>query len=82
MFAADGVAVTIEPEEGTAPYVLQRERNGAVCYASDYCHWDSAFPDSVRILALREDLDAGMKRAIFATNPARLYGFDLPPEAR
>jgi predicted TIM-barrel fold metal-dependent hydrolase len=74
--------VTIEPGDRTAPHVLGTQRNGAVCYASDYCHWDCAFPDSVRILAEREDLDAGMKRALFATNAARLYGLPLPPEAR
>jgi hypothetical protein len=74
--------VTIEPEDRTAPWVLASEDNGAVCYASDYCHWDCAFPDSVRIVAEREDLDDGMKRAIFAGNPARLYGLALPAEAR
>ena len=74
--------VTIEPEDRTAPWVLGTERNGAVCYASDYCHWDCAFPDSVKILAEREDLDPAMKRALFAENPARLYGLPLPPEAR
>jgi predicted TIM-barrel fold metal-dependent hydrolase len=61
--------------------VLRTQRNGAVCYASDYCHWDCAFPDSVRILAEREDLDAAMKRALFAGNAARLYGLPVPPEA-
>jgi predicted TIM-barrel fold metal-dependent hydrolase len=73
--------VTIEPGDRTAPFVLRTQRNGAVCYASDYCHWDCAFPDSVRILAEREDLDAAMKRALFAGNAARLYGLPVPPEA-
>ena len=73
--------VTIEPEDRTVPWVLESEENGAVCYASDYCHFDCAFPDSVRILAEREDLEPGMKRALFAVNAAKLYGIALPSEA-
>ena len=74
--------VTIEPDEKTAPYVLASQQNGAVCYASDYCHWDCAFPNSVKIVAERRDLDEAMKRALFATNAAKLYGLPLPAEAR
>ena len=74
--------LTIEPEDRTAPWVLRHEGNGTLCYASDYCHWDCAFPDSVRIVAERQDLDPGMKRALFAGNAAKLYGFTLPEEAR
>jgi len=74
--------VTIEPDEKTAPYVLASQQNGAVCYASDYCHWDCAFPRSVEIVASRSDLDPAMKRALFATNAAKLYALPLPAEAR
>ena len=70
--------VTIEPGERTAPYVLATERGGAVCYASDYCHFDCAFPDSVRIVAERTDLDPAMKRALFSGNAAKLYGLPVP----
>ena len=48
---------------------------GVVVYASDYCHWDCKFPDTVKILAERTDLSAGTKRRIFTDNPRRLYGF-------
>ena len=33
------------------PYVIREQESGTICYASDYCHWDCAFPDSVKILA-------------------------------
>jgi predicted TIM-barrel fold metal-dependent hydrolase len=72
--------VTTEPEERMIPYVL-REVGPVVCYASDYCHWDCAFPDSVRILEGRADLDEAMKRALFSENAAKLYRL-APQEAR
>jgi predicted TIM-barrel fold metal-dependent hydrolase len=44
-----------------------------VCYASDYYHWDSVFPDSVKMLAERTDLDARALEHLFSANAARLY---------
>jgi len=49
-----------------------------ICYASDYCHWDCAFPNSVKILADREDITDAQKRAIFAGNAAKLYNLPVP----
>ncbi len=49
-----------------------------VCYASDYCHWDCAFPNSVKLLVDRDDLADHSKAAILGTNGARLYGLPLP----
>jgi predicted TIM-barrel fold metal-dependent hydrolase len=74
--------VSCEPEERSVPVVSSALGDEIICYASDYCHWDCVFPDSVRILAERRDLDRAMKRALFAENPARLYGLPLPTEAR
>ena len=45
-------------------------------YASDYCHWDCDFPNSVRDIAERSDLSDEAKRKVLAENAARLYGFD------
>jgi predicted TIM-barrel fold metal-dependent hydrolase len=73
--------VTTEPEEKMVPYVFRSLSPGAICYASDYCHWDSAFPDSVRILEERSDLDEPTKRALFSENAAKLYGLS-PREER
>jgi len=66
--------VTTEPEEKLVPYVFSHVSPDAICYASDYCHWDSAFPDSVKILEQRADLDESLKPALFAGNAAKLYG--------
>ena len=55
-----------------AAYV-NRLGEGVVCYASDYYHWDCAFPDTVKIVAERTDLSKSAKKAIFEDNPRRLY---------
>jgi predicted TIM-barrel fold metal-dependent hydrolase len=73
--------LTTEPEDRMLPYVFREVDPGVVCYSSDYCHWDCAFPDSVKLLDERADLDAGIKRNLFAANAAKLYGLALPKEA-
>jgi predicted TIM-barrel fold metal-dependent hydrolase len=65
--------LTAEPADRTLPWVLRAEGPDVVCYASDYYHWDSAFPDSVKILAERGDLDADGLERLFSANAARLY---------
>ena len=62
----------------TLPWVTQAEGPDVICYASDYYHWDSVFPDSVKILAERTDLDAHARSRLFAGNAARLYRLPLP----
>jgi uncharacterized protein len=69
--------VTCEPDERMVPYVLRNASEDAVCYASDYCHWDCIFPDSVRVLAERDDLAPDEKERVFARNAAALYGLDV-----
>jgi uncharacterized protein len=68
--------VTCEPDEKMVPYVLRAVKPDAVCYASDYCHWDCVFPDSVRVLAERDDLEPDEKARVFARNAAALYGLE------
>ena len=46
---------------------------GVVVYASDYCHWDCKFPDTVKIIEERTDLSETSKEHLFHKNPARLY---------
>lgn len=70
----DRCFLTTEPADRTLSWVTQAEGPGVVCYASDYYHWDSVFPDSVKILAERTDLDARALERLFAANSARLYG--------
>ncbi len=68
--------VTCEPDEMMVPYVLRSVKPDVVCYASDYCHWDCVFPDSVRVLAERDDLEPEEKQRVFARNAAALYGLE------
>ena len=46
-----------------------------IVWASDYPHWDSAFPDSVTHVTDRADISDEAKAAIFDANPRRLYGW-------
>jgi uncharacterized protein len=69
--------VSCEPEERELPHVLATLGADTVCYASDYCHWDCAFPNSVKLLVERDDLTDVQKRHIFADNAARLYGLTV-----
>lgn len=63
-----------DPDEKEIPNVVARCGEDVVVYASDYCHWDCSFPDTVKIIAERDDLSHGAKEGIFTRNPARLYG--------
>ena len=62
-----------DPEERDIRHVVDAFGDGVVVYASDYCHWDCKFPDTVKILVERADLLEETKRSIFSRNPARLY---------
>ena len=70
--------VSCEPDDASVAYVCDSVGDDAVVYASDYCHFDCAFPESVRIVVDRGDLPADRKAAILGTNAARLYGLPLP----
>jgi predicted TIM-barrel fold metal-dependent hydrolase len=70
--------VSCEPEERSVPVVSSALGDEIICYASDYCHWDCAFPNSVKILAERDDITDGQKRRIFAENAAKLYNLPVP----
>ena len=72
--------VTTEPDEKMVPYVFDNVGDDIVCYSSDYCHWDCAFPDSVRLLEDRSDLTEAHKIPLFANNAAKLYGLSLPAD--
>lgn len=73
--------LTAEPSERMVPYVSQNVGDDIICYSSDYCHFDCAFPDSVKILEGRSDLDEPLKNRLFSANAAKLYGLQLPAEA-
>lgn len=50
LMSSSQVCFTCEPEESILPYVLETIGLTQVMYASDYRHWDSEFPESVRKL--------------------------------
>jgi predicted TIM-barrel fold metal-dependent hydrolase len=62
-----------DPDEKGVANVVQTLGEGVVVYASDYCHWDCKFPDTVKILSERTDLSAGATTSIFETNPRPHY---------
>ena len=70
--------LSCEPEERSITTVSAALSDDIICYASDYCHWDCAFPNSVKILAERDDLSDHQKRRIFAENAAQLYNLPVP----
>ena len=55
------------------PYVVERYGAERILYASDYYHWDCAFPESVKLLADRGDLGDDAKAKILGGNAARMY---------
>jgi predicted TIM-barrel fold metal-dependent hydrolase len=63
------------PFECIIPFVIQRVGADKLLYASDYPHWDSSWPNTVKTFLAREDLSDADKRLILGENPQRLYGF-------
>ena len=75
------VTFTCEPEEAILPYVLDTIGITQVMYASDYRHWDSEFPESVRELKKIPGLTEDQKRHVLGENAIGFFGLtadDLP----
>ncbi len=69
--------VGTDPDERGLAYAADLVGD-AVVYASDYCHWDCKFPDTVSIIEARDDLSEDAKRKLLAENASRLYGIAVP----
>jgi predicted TIM-barrel fold metal-dependent hydrolase len=65
--------ISCDPDERMIPDVARLCGDDKVVYASDYYHWDCAFPDSVRLIAERTDLSERTKKKILGDNAARLF---------
>jgi predicted TIM-barrel fold metal-dependent hydrolase len=65
--------ISCDPDEHMIPEVVKLCGDERIIYASDYYHWDCAFPDTVKMLAERNDLSEKTKKRIFADNAAKLY---------
>jgi len=60
--------------------VIERVGADKLLFSSDYPHWDTSWPNSVRIFMERDDVSEDHKQQIFGENPQRFYGFkaELP----
>ena len=74
-YLADGRLVVSCEAERHLGYALAGLGQQAVVFASDYPHWDAEFPDSVRAITERGDLDEAQKAAVLGGNAARVYGW-------
>jgi predicted TIM-barrel fold metal-dependent hydrolase len=55
-----------------------------VMYASDYAHWDSEFPDSVKMVAATPGLDEARLKLVLGRNAIRWFDLkesDLPEKS-
>jgi predicted TIM-barrel fold metal-dependent hydrolase len=68
------VSLTLEPEEEILPYVLEAAGDGRIMYASDYAHWDSEFPESVRLVAGLPGLSDEQRRRVLGRNAVEWFG--------
>ena len=65
---------TCEPEEQYLPMAVRELGEDFITYASDYPHWDCAYPVSADLIIRREDLSQSAKGKILGDNALRLYG--------
>ena len=68
------VFFSFEPDEHQVPEVAELLGDGVLLFSSDYPHWDSPFPNSVRIVRERTDLSDHLKQRVLCDNPAACYG--------
>jgi len=72
---SDQFFYAFELEESTVPYVIQRIGAGKLLYSSDYPHWDTSWPNTVKMFTGRQDISDSEKREIAWNNPQKFYGF-------
>ena len=72
-FLGGNCFISCEPDEPMLPHVIQMFGDEHLVYASDYYHWDCKFPDTVKILAERNDVSETSKKRIFGENAQRMY---------
>jgi predicted TIM-barrel fold metal-dependent hydrolase len=74
-YVRDGnIYVSCEPEEAMLPAVIDALGADFILFASDYPHWDSAWPESTKPLRERSDISDSDRAKIFGENAARFYG--------
>ena len=68
-----------ELEESTLPYVIDRIGADKLLYSSDYPHWDTSWPNTVRTFRNRKDVSEAHRQQIAWANPQKFYGFKADP---
>ena len=61
---------------------MEAAGGGTVCYASDYCHWDCHFPESVKDVVEARDLNFEQKQRILGSNAIEFFELENLPEPR
>jgi len=67
------VFFSFEGEDEMLPYCFDRIGEDYFMFASDYPHWDMAFPHAVSRLMERQDISAAQKRKVTYDNLFRFY---------
>jgi predicted TIM-barrel fold metal-dependent hydrolase len=68
------VYFSFEPDEPQVPEVAELLGDHALVFSSDYPHWDSPFPNSVRTVRARTDISDALKQRLLCDNVAACYG--------
>jgi predicted TIM-barrel fold metal-dependent hydrolase len=68
----------IEPEERSIPLVALDIGADKLMYASDYPHWDSDWPNTIKTLVERDDVDDSTRQKIMCDNALSFYGLSRP----
>jgi len=66
---------TCEGEESVLPLVIEQFGDECMMYASDYPHWDTEWPDTVKHVVERKDISQQTKEKILAKNAQAFYRF-------
>jgi hypothetical protein len=69
------IYVSCEAEEASLPFAVEALGPRWILFASDYPHWDGAFPNATRPLRERPDLSAETKTRIMDANARAFFGF-------
>jgi predicted TIM-barrel fold metal-dependent hydrolase len=79
---AGNIWVSCEPEEPILPGVIDVLGDDFIMYASDYPHWDGAWPESTKHLRTRPDLRESSREKVAGTNALALLRARLMPGIR
>ena len=72
-FKSGNCFISFDPDEAMLPHVIDYVGGDRIVYASDYPHYDGCFPNSVKLVAERDDLTADAKAKLLSWNARALY---------